>query len=124
LKSAGWHFEDSDLSVSLVQERRQVLDRIAGDLTGKLTAHDAIRLALVLEDGGAQRQYIAAATPQDSTMGVPLHAATPPAPSLQLLLERIRLVKAHYRGAQIGADLDRLGSRLSSESVPQSEDVA
>ncbi len=124
LKSAGWHFEDSDLSVSLVQERRQVLDRIAGDLTGKLAAHDAIRLALVLEDGSAQRQYIAAATPQDSTMGVPLHAATPPAPSLRLLQERIRAAKTHHADAQICADLDRLESRLSIESTRPGEDVA
>lgn len=123
LKSAGWHFDDSDLSVSSVQDRRRVLDRISNNLTGETVLPDeAIKVALQLEDGAAHRCYVAAATPRDRTMSVSLDAATPPAPSLQLLNERIRVAKAHHRDARIRADLDRLSNRLSIEPTLQIED--
>jgi hypothetical protein len=123
LKSAGWHFDDSDLSVGRVQDRRRVLDRIVEELTD-LRPGEAVRLALELEDGDAYRYYSAAVTPQDTTMAASLDAATPPAPSLQLLDERISAAKARYSDGQIGADLDQLGHRLSIEMNPQDEDLA
>jgi cation diffusion facilitator family transporter len=123
LKSAGWHFDDSDLSVSRVQERRRVLDRIVEELTD-LGPDEGVRLALDLEDGDAHRYYAAAVTPQDTTMAASLDAATPPAPSLQLLDERISAAKARYSEDQIGADLERLSNRLLIELNAQNEDVA
>jgi cation diffusion facilitator family transporter len=125
LKSAGWHFDDSDLSVERVQERQRMLDRIVQDLTGvEVGPGEAVRLAVELEDRHAYRYYLMAATPQDTTMAASLDAATPPAPSLQLLHERIRAAKACHSEGQIGADLDRLSNRLSIEPNLQNEDVA
>lgn len=125
LKSAGWHFDDSDLSVSRVQERRRVLDRIMQEMTGaEVSPGEGVRLALELEDGRAYRYYAAAATPQDTTMAASLDAATPPAPSLQLLHERIRAAKARYPDDQIGADLDLLSDRIAINPNLQDEDVA
>lgn len=119
LKGAGWYFSDADLPFRRLELRGGRLAALAERVMREpIRAAEAMEIALELEDGQSERDFIAATTPLDATLAGSVERSSPPPPRTQLVVERLRAARAAETDPHTRARLDQLADRIRGASSP------